>query len=183
MQNDPYRGRQDSSIPIAIIANAPTPYREHVHRRIATEIPQVVVHSVFTHDLSNADWRQSAPHEINPVFFGHGERAESQSGFTRQPAEFKKAGKIIHWLKENRVRLVLIGGYNDIGRLRIIRWCSRHGLPCLMCADSNVLGDTATGMRARAKRALVGRVMRWTRGVLVCGRLGREFFLRYGAKP
>ncbi|HEY7086514.1 MAG TPA: glycosyltransferase [Tepidisphaeraceae bacterium] len=170
-------------IPIAIIANAPTPYREHVHRRIAAEIPQVLVYSVFTHELSNTEWRRSAPSEIKPVFFGNGQRVEDQSALARQPAELWKAGRIIHWLKENGVRLVLMGGYNDAGRVRIMRWCRRHGVPCLLCADSNVLGDTAKGMRLRVKRILVGRIMRWCKGVMVCGRLGREYFLKYGARP
>ena len=37
---------------VAIISNEPTPYRLHVLRRIARELPEVRTHNVFTHTLN-----------------------------------------------------------------------------------------------------------------------------------
>src|SRR3954452_22988241 len=58
---------------IAIIANSQTPYRLHLHRRIAAEIPQVQLWSLYTHETSNSAWAFEAPPEIGPVLFGKGE--------------------------------------------------------------------------------------------------------------
>jgi glycosyltransferase involved in cell wall biosynthesis len=49
--------------------------------------------------------------------------------------------------------------------------------------DSNVRGDTATGWKRVLKKALLPRILRRCRGVLVCGSLGREYFLKYGVPP
>jgi glycosyltransferase involved in cell wall biosynthesis len=48
--------------------------------------------------------------------------------------------------------------------------------------DSNIKGDRATGLKAFIKRLYVGRVVRSVTGVLVCGRLGKAYFARYGAR-
>jgi glycosyltransferase involved in cell wall biosynthesis len=49
--------------------------------------------------------------------------------------------------------------------------------------DSNIHGDHARGAKAIAKRLLVGWVVRSCAGLLACGTLGREYFIKYGAKP
>jgi len=39
---------------VAIIANSHTPYRLHLHRRIAAELAEVWLWSLYTHEQSNA---------------------------------------------------------------------------------------------------------------------------------
>lgn len=172
-----------SRVPVAIISNVQAPYRLHLHRRLAAEIPEIQLWSLFTHDQPDQPFQLGDAPEINPVLFGPGHSCIGQSRPRYQPREWAKAGRIIAWLKAHGVRAVVICGYNDAGRLRLIRWCHARRLPCFLVADSNARLDTARGLRLAVKRAVVGRVVRWCTGVMPCGRLGADYFLRYGARP
>jgi glycosyltransferase involved in cell wall biosynthesis len=168
---------------LAIVSNCLTPYRLAAHVRIARELSDVRLWSVFTHEQGDAAWTLSAPGEINPVLFGPGEPVSEQPKLKNAVKEWRRGGRIIRWLIENRIDVVAMMGYNDAGRMRIMRWCRRGGVPCLLWGDSNVRGDQAVGLRRLVKRMVVGRMVRGASGILVCGRLGREYFLRYGASP
>jgi glycosyltransferase involved in cell wall biosynthesis len=168
---------------IAIISNSQTPYRLHLHRRIAAEIPEIQLHSVYTHEISNSKWEYQEPPEIGPVLFGPGETCEDQDKITRIPREWARGRRIIHWLKQNQIKFVLMMGYNDIGRLRMIRWCKHHRIPVFMFGDSNIYGDNRTGLPALVKKIVVGWVVRSCSGILACGSLGKRYFLKYGANP
>jgi glycosyltransferase involved in cell wall biosynthesis len=168
---------------LAIITNSQTPYRLALHLRIARELPQLRLWSLYTHETSNASWKFTAPAEIGPVQFGRGEDCADATRIRNIAKEFKRGGAIIQWLKDHDIRVVVIFGYNDIGRLRIIRWCRKAGIPCFLFGDSNIHGDRVHGPKAIAKRLLVGWVVRSCSGLLACGTLGREYFVKYGAKP
>jgi len=168
---------------LALINNSLTPYRLHVHRRIAREMPDVRLHSIFTHELGSAAWQIDPTEEINPVLFGAGEKAELQSKPFRQFHEWSKGGRIVRYLRDHQVQAVVIGGYNDLGRQRIINWCRRAGVACFLFADSNIGGDRSAGWKAKIKRWLVTRVVRKCTGVMPCGSRGRAYFEKYGASP
>jgi glycosyltransferase involved in cell wall biosynthesis len=165
---------------VALVMNAHTPYRAHLHRRLVREIPEATFHSLFTHELSNSPWRYDPPPETNPVLFGGGEHSDAQSRLNRAGHEWRKAGRIIRWLRGHRAAAVIVGGYNDAGRIRLIRWCRRNGIPCFLCADSNVKGDRNAPAKAFVKRLFVRAVTRQLSGVMPCGELGCEYFERYG---
>jgi glycosyltransferase involved in cell wall biosynthesis len=167
-------------VDVAIIANTSTPYRTHVHRRIAREMPEVRLWTVFTHELGTSPWVAEPPAEIRPVSFGPGEDAVQQDRPSRALHEWRKGGRVIRWLVEHNVRAVVLLGYNDAGRLRIIRWCARNGVACLMWADSNIHGDLARGARRWIKQTLLPHVLSRCCAVLPCGRLGRDYFKKYG---
>ena len=168
---------------LAIITNSQTPYRLALHLRIARELPQLRLWSLFTHELSNANWKFTAPAEIGPVQFGKGEDCADATRPGNIIKEFKRGGSIIQWLKDHDIRVVVVFGYNDAGRLRIIRWCKKAKIPCFLFGDSNIHGDRISGLKAIAKRIIVGTVVRWCSGVFACGSLGREYFVKYGATP
>jgi glycosyltransferase involved in cell wall biosynthesis len=168
---------------LAIITNSQTPYRLALHLRIGRELPQLRLWSLYTHQTSNADWKFTAPAEIGPVQFGAGEDCADATRPGNILKEFKRGGIIIQWLKDHDIRVVVIFGYNDPGRLRIIRWCKKAGIPCFLFGDSNIHGDIAGGLKSIAKRLIVGWVVRSCAGLLACGTLGREYFVKYGAKP
>ncbi len=168
---------------VAIVANSTTPYREHLHRRIVREMPEIRLWSIFTHEQSNANWSFDPPAEINPVSFGKGESSNNQASLKFALHEWRKAGEIIRWIQREQVRAIVMLGYNDLGRLRIIRWCARRGVPCFLWGDSNIKGDLATGFRALVKNAVVSYVVKLCTGILPCGSLGRAYFLKYGANP
>jgi len=168
---------------VAIISNSQTPYRLHLHRRIAAELNCIRLFSVYTHQISNSNWKFHAPAEIGPVMFGQGESCMRQDKLSQVPREWRRGGKIIEWLKENDIRFVVMMGYNDAGRVRIIRWCRRNAVPCFLFGDSNIYGDTRTGWKALLKQIVVGWVVRSCRGIFSCGSLGKSYFLKYGAQP
>jgi glycosyltransferase involved in cell wall biosynthesis len=166
---------------IAIINNSPTPYRIDLHLRLAREMHNAVIWSVFTHEVSNSPWKLEIPAEIRPVYFGTGKRSLESDSLVSQPGEWRKAGIIIRWLEQHAIEAVVLGGYNDIGRLRILWWCNRHGLPCFLFGDSNIHCDSAArGWKHWIKRLLLPRILRRTSGVLCCGSYGEEFFRHYG---
>ncbi len=165
---------------VAIVSNALTPYRLHYHRRLVREVPGIAWHSLFTHDVSNAPWSVDAEAEIRPVRFGVGERADDQSKLSHAGHEFRKGGRIIRWMLENHVQAVVLLGYNDAGRVRILRWCRSHGIPCFLFGDSNIKGDRANGLKGWLKRRLLSYLLRRVNGALACGSLGRAYFRRYG---
>jgi glycosyltransferase involved in cell wall biosynthesis len=165
---------------LAIIANAVPPYRLHMHRRIAAEIPEIQLATVLTHEVSNAPWALKDSKEIGLISFGRGEDSGHQDAFGRAWHEWRKGGRIIGWLKGRQVGAVLVNGYNDPGRLRIIRWCRRNRITCLLFGDSNIHGDKPRGWRGKVKRILLGRVLKSVNAVLPCGSLGRAYFERYG---
>jgi glycosyltransferase involved in cell wall biosynthesis len=181
-RSDPPIPSADDRPGVAIIANSQTPYRLHLHRRIVAEIPEVRLWSVYTHEESNAPWSFTVPPEIHPVSFGRGESSARQGDPRHALHEWIKGGRIIRWLRQQRVAGVVAMGYNDLGRLRIMRWCRRHAIPCFLFGDSNIRGDRARGLKAVAKRAVVSTAVRWCHGVMPCGTLGREYFLKYGAR-
>lgn len=168
---------------VAIIANSHTPYRAHLHRRIARELAAIKLFSVFTHDQSNSPWAASNDSEINPVSFGAGESSGDQARLRFACREWRKGGRIIRWLRENDVKAVVIFGYNDAGRIRVIRWCRKAGVPCFLFGDSNIRGDRTGGLKGWVKKQVVGRVVKWCRGVMPCGSLGKAYFEKYGAQP
>jgi glycosyltransferase involved in cell wall biosynthesis len=143
-------------------------------------MPEVRLWSLYTHEVGSSAWVEPPPQEIRPVQFGPGESVAAQDRASRAPHEWRKGGRIIDWMRGQNVRGVVMLGYNDAGRLRIIRWCARHGVPCLLFGDSNIHGDTARGAKALFKKALLPRVLSRCCAVLPCGRLGREYFEKYG---
>lgn len=175
-------GSQPKRPGVAIVSNSQTPYRLHLHRRIAAEIPQIKLWSLYTHETSNAAWAFEAPVEIGPVLFGKGEASSEQDKPRHALKEWKRGGRIIAWLKANDIRFVVMMGYNDAGRMRIIRWCRRQGVPCFLFGDSNIHGDAATGLKAAIKKLIVGRIVRSCAGIFACGTLGKAYFARYGAR-
>src|SRR3954451_22261886 len=119
-------------IDVAVVANSNTPYRTHLHRRFVREMPEVRLWSLFTHEVGTSPWLGQPPAEIRPVHFGPGEDALTQDKPSRALHEWRKGGRVIDWLKDHRVRAVVSLGYNDPGRLRIIKWCAKNGVPCLL---------------------------------------------------
>src|SRR6185436_17787862 len=166
---------------LAIIVNALPPYRVHFHQRIAREMPEVKLWTLATHESADQPWAYAPPTEINVVQFGPGESVMRQSDWKRALHEWKKGGRIIEWLKKENVEAVVVNGYNDAARMRILKWCKGNGVRVMLFADSNVRGDRAVGFRALLKRRLMKRVLGYLDAVLVCGSLGKEYFVKYGA--
>jgi glycosyltransferase involved in cell wall biosynthesis len=168
-------------IGLAIVCNSLPPYRVHLHQRVARELDRVKLWTLCTHEGEDARWGYQPPAEINPVSFRSGPGKPDRHGVSL--ASFSKGGEVISWMRQNAIKAVVVMGYNDPCRARIIRWAHRHGVACFMFGDSNIRGDTATGLRFLLKRMLVGWVIRHCAAVFPCGSMGRAYFLKYGASP
>lgn len=161
------------------VADSPTPYRLHFMRRLHRELPLSRFETYFTHSQSNSPWRLRIDPELHCTFAGEG--MHSANPLTTVPRDLATSGKIIHAIdRAGPGSVVFMGGYNDSGRVRIISWCHRNGVPIFIFVDSNARSDQARG----AKRVVKSIALRWVinhiDGVMVCGSLGKEFFRNYG---
>jgi glycosyltransferase involved in cell wall biosynthesis len=177
----------DSSAPtkpiqsLAIIVNALPPYRVHFHQRIAREMPEIKLWTGATHESADQPWAYAPPPEINVVQFGPGESVTRQSHGKRSWHEWEKGGRIIEWIQKEQIGAVLVNGYNDPARLRILRWCAGHDVPVMVWGDSNIRGDFARGVKGAVKKKILKRILGWCDAILACGSLGKDYFEKYGA--
>ncbi|TWT88685.1 Mannosylfructose-phosphate synthase [Pseudobythopirellula maris] len=164
---------------VAIVCNTLPPYRLHAHRRFASELEGVRLLTINTHQDATRDWSVSLPESIGLVDVSDGDR-----GSAGQLREWRKGGRVIDTLERERADAVVMNGYNDAGRLRTIRWCRRHGVPCFLWGDSNINSAHRGGALTQAiKRLYVPKVVAWSAGCFACGRLGKEYWEHYGADP
>jgi glycosyltransferase involved in cell wall biosynthesis len=173
--------RPDPAPPaLAIISNEPTPYRLHVLKRVARELPDVKLHSLFTHtiDEPSAPWRMQIPQEINPVFFPDAALSGHNPVGPRAVALYRS---VRDYLSEHRVKLAVLLGYNDLARLLLLRWASGQGrLPRLLTGDSNVFAEGhVRGVKRLLKRCVVNYAVQHSAGLMPMGTCGRAFFRLY----
>lgn len=167
---------------VALVHLVPTPYWFHLHRRLIAEIPEIVLRIAYTHDVPDQAWSLNLAEDGGAITFGDGSSLETASVWRIAMKEWAKAARVQRWLRESCAAAVVLGGYNDFGRLRLIAHCHRRRLPLFLHGDSNIHGDRATGLKGFIKRALVGWVMRRCAGVMPFGTAGRQFFQKYGAR-
>jgi len=167
-------------VPVAIVANAGAPYRLATHRYIARHIPEIKLYSVFTHEGMDQPWDLGDTSDVSPIDFGKGESVHDQMSPRRQLHEWRKAGRILGWMRSTGIRAVVISGYNDQGRLRLLHRCPEAGIATFLTADSNVRGERATGWKRALKRLILPDLARRISGVLPMGTNGVEYFARYG---
>lgn len=176
-----------SNVPVlAIVANAPSPYRIHQHLRLVEELSEEVeLWSLFLHEHNWQPWSGELPEAIRPVIFGPGETV----GRKLRPApawrDLRKMGRVIDWLNQRRVDAVITSGYHSPGLLRLIFHCKRANIPNFLFADSNVHSDRASNVTHPFKKLLIGWVMRHVTGLMTCGHYGKQYFDAYGgaSKP
>lgn len=168
---------------IAIVAHAQAPYRLQVHRRVAREMPEVELWSLYTMEQGDQPWVLGQADETRPVVFGRGQTMTAHNPVRDARADWIKGGRIIRWMKEHGIRAVVAGGYADAARMRIIWWCFFHRVPCFITGDANIACDLARGLKGFIKRIVVGAVVRCSAGVLPWGRSGILYFRKYGSRP
>jgi len=167
---------------VAIIANAPSPYRLHQHKRLAHEIDEIELHSVFTHEYNVFAWKLDFDPLIHSHIFGEGEYAKGRSHPKRFVREWKRGGRIIKWLKAEKPEAVAVIGFADAARVRVLGYLHRNHIPHYIFGDSNVHGDLATGLARVFKTFFLRRMIASATGVLCCGQFGDRYFRRYGSK-
>ncbi len=175
---------------VIVLTNVPTPYRLALHRRIDREMPEIRLLTIYTHSEADQAWSLeagAAADEAARVFrfgTGEGDSVNTSSRLGSIAREWAKGGRIAAWLAARTVppKALLLCGYNDPGRLRVLAYCRSAGIPVFLVGDSNIRGDRASGIKAAIKRAVVSRVIAACDGVMPCGACGAEFFKKYGAR-
>lgn len=161
----------------AVISNTPTPYRNHVLRRLGSEIAGARLISYFTHTITSMPWAMQIPADANAVFFDDLALPSHRPVQRRSLALFRRLRD--HLIAQN-VRLIVLLGYNDLTRIMLIRWARRAGIPLLITGDSNVFSEgRVTGIKRVVKRAYVRYVLNRVAGIMPMGSCGRAFYRLY----
>lgn len=168
---------------VALLHLVPTPYWQQLHRAMRQSLPGVTVSSLYTHANPDQPWELSALHDVRPVSFAE-PAAEGETRLGRVRRELRIATSVIRWLETERVNAVVLYGYADLIRLRVLAWCKAHGVAVFMAADSNIRGDRqrAVGAKGLIKKAVVTSIVKSCDGVMPFGTCGAEYFRKYGAR-
>jgi glycosyltransferase involved in cell wall biosynthesis len=162
---------------IAIISDEPAPYRVHVLERIARELPEVGLHSVFTHPEPSMPWKVALDDGIRPVVLS-GRSLSGRSPLT--PYSFQMCARVREYLERNRVRFVVLLGYNNLTYYLLMHWAHSKGIPLLLTGDSNIFSDSRHGFVMRGlKQLYIRHVLRLVAGLMPMGTCGRAYYRLY----
>ncbi|WP_442483608.1 glycosyltransferase family 4 protein [Aeoliella sp. SH292] len=172
---------------LAIICQTVPPYRRHLHHRLVSEIPELTLVTINTHEDKSRDWRLDEDTGIGLVNLTDASQAGTTAGRSRigrMLSAWRQGGEAIQELEKHRAAAVVVNGYNDPGRLRVIRWCHRNKTPCFIWGDSNVCGER---LISATKKSIKRRYIQWlakrVTGFIGCGRYGTDYFTSYGVEP
>ena len=183
MKNCQPQPLQGSKPTLVAVSNGITPYGTHFLRRIANELPRFMLRTLYSYEFSMGHW-QIPPHpSINAVIMGKGEDATGQRGIAAMWNGWTRYRQLVREIQASDPAAVMILGYGGVAHILIIAWCHRKGIPCLMWADSNILGDKNGRVKAWLKKWVVSRVVSHCSAILPCGSLGSRYFQKYGARP
>jgi glycosyltransferase involved in cell wall biosynthesis len=175
-----FRGRGSQRMTdFAVISNVPTPYRLHVLRRLSRELPGARLHSIFTHrsEAATGAWKLDLESEIRPFTPPAAETDLRTFRSSRSAAQF---AQIRDHLTQHQVKLIILLGYADAVRLKLIRWAKDQRIPLLLAGDSNVFSEgRLSPLKAAIKRIFLRRVLRQVAGLMPMGTAGRAFFRLY----
>lgn len=169
---------------LAIVANSLTPYGINLYRAIVAGIPELKLHVLVSHWAADFKWQVDVPPEIHVARFGaHGEHP-LENPLRRPVWDWRKGGRLIGYVRENRVRTVIINGYRFISFARLMNYCHRAHIPFFVNSDSNLRTEPRLSFIQRfAKRNIYAWWMKRVSGILSMGDLGDQFFIKYGADP
>ena len=166
---------------VAVLCNSVTPYRLHLHRRIAREVPEAELWTLTTHGNAYQRWSDTEmPAEIRPVSFGEGEPTNEQTMWRYTAREWRKGGDVIRWLRENGADAVFCQGCGDAGRLRVLRWCHENRVPVFLTGDFNNRGIPVPSWKRPLKSMIYRRAVSWSDALAPCGELGLDLLREYG---
>jgi glycosyltransferase involved in cell wall biosynthesis len=169
---------------LAVVCHQLPPYRLHLHRRLAAELPELPLLTIATHLDKEQRWGPAEARDIDIRDVSHGDRVASLYSLRRQLREWRRGAEVIDLLRSENVAAVICNGYDDLGRLRVLWWCWRRSVPSYLWSDSNVNDEWGKGFVKRVAKQLLLRPVGWlVTGWMVCGSLGKEYWQRFGASP
>src|SRR4051812_33224946 len=99
--SDPCSASDDTRPGLMIVSNAMAPYRVNLHRLIAAGIPELKLHTIITHGVSDFDWQV----QLAPEIHIHNASAPGDHALDhplRRPwSEIRKGARLIRYLNEH----------------------------------------------------------------------------------
>jgi glycosyltransferase involved in cell wall biosynthesis len=169
---------------VVSIWNELTPYRLHVMRRVAAELPHVRAVNVFTHSfLSNSSpWQMDVTPDLN-VFHDEANRIPKIDQFVHARA-LRLARSIFEVIQRERPVFVVLHGHKDVTRLSLLRRLKRLGIPVAHASDANVFSErVVSSWRHPLRSASVSarmRVLAAMDAYMPMGIAGRAYYKLYG---
>ncbi len=160
--------------------NALPPYQVHLHRRLSEEIPELPLVVISTHRDADRNWQSRLAPGVTYVDLSGDEPIPSgiRGHFGRR--EWRRGGELIQELKRLNPAAVIVCGYYDVARMRILRWGPAHGVPTFIWGDSNVLAESGKNpWFVWAKKQFIRRLTRPLSGCLACGSMGVAYWNKY----
>ena len=167
---------------IVFLSNGITPYGIHFLKRIAEELLDIRLKTIFSYEFSMGQWSLNIPDCINAVILGREEKSNDQLSVISFKNSFKRYKQIVDEITAHVPVAVIILGYGNLAHYLTIEWCKKNKIHCLIAADSNILGDTNNSFKSFFKYLIVHRIVSRCSALLPCGNLGAQYFKKYGAK-
>jgi glycosyltransferase involved in cell wall biosynthesis len=167
---------------LIVVSNGITPYGMCFLQRVADELNEFNLRTIYTYEFSMGHWKISLPPTINAIILGKGEEATGRNSIDEIYNGWTRYRQLVKEIDDSSPVAVIILGYGNTPHFMLIEWCYKNGLPCLLLADSNILGDKNAGLKAWIKSLLVSRVVSRCKAILPCGTLGAQYFQKYGAR-
>jgi glycosyltransferase involved in cell wall biosynthesis len=167
---------------LVVVSHGITPYGTHFLARVAAELPEYALRTIYSYEFSNGPWRVPQPASINAVTLGAGEDTGGLGRFWAIRSGWTRYRQLVSEIGAAKPAAVVMFGYGWLAHLLTLGWCFRQRIPVLLWGDSNILADRGSGAKAWIK----ARVLRWVvarcGAILPCGTLGARYFEKYGAR-
>lgn len=169
----------DSVPNILLVLNEPTPYRMHLINRFANEISGISIKIIFTQSMEqlSVPWKIEIDKGLDVA------RMPMQHSIPHaksHPEFWKLGGEIIEYIKSMNIRFVMLHGYNDLSRYRVLRYCKKHMIPTFIRGDSNIFDERSkSAIKRLVKKIFLGDVFSRASGSLAMGTAGKAYFLNY----
>ena len=165
---------------VVIVCESLPPYRATLHARARREIPEIELLTAVTHDPQDGRWPVVPQADVPHVGFGPGQLTGGGISPAALAREWRKGGRIVDWLNGVRPAALIVHGYNDPARLRVLAWAAARGVPAFVSGDSNVRLDLPRGLARLLKPAYLHPLLRSAAGAMPFGTYGAAYFRRYG---
>ncbi|ACF42870.1 glycosyltransferase family 4 protein [Pelodictyon phaeoclathratiforme] len=168
---------------LVFISNGITPYGTHFLERIAGELFDFKLHTIYSYEFSMGKWQITLKPILNAVVLGKDEYAIQHYNLSAIRHSYSRYLQLVKEIKTISPIAVIVLGYGNIAHYLLIEWCYKNDIACLILGDSNILGDCNSGLRSFIKSIIVKRVVSCCSAFLPCGTLGSQYFEKYGARP
>lgn len=134
-----------------------------------------------THRDREREWRANAAPAVEYIDFSSGDAIPPPGLGHFGLREWRRGAALIAEIRRLAPAAVIVGGYYDIARIRLLRWCPNRGIPAFIWADSNLRGERGKSSSVIwLKHRFIRYMTRRLPGCLAFGALGRAYWRYHG---